>query len=319
VELYKAAGDKKGEGAAMVVMADAFLTQARDYDQAVKVAKEAAALLKEAGDKVGEAKALNMQANALIARKDSAEAEKPAKEALVLYEGVGDKSGAIVATDTLERATCARYEQTPAKLLIEKKTGLAILEMSQLSTEESLVSALDVMKQMSHEAYTLKGLVVMIEGIDVPEQAVCSMIRTGAFMTGLVSIGVAAQCAVWGIVSGCTWGVMMACDLRFCSHNTVFKLPVRGSPSVLAKMIGASNVVELMMSKGSLTATNMLELNLINSSLKYPAEARRAAQELAKRIGGMPNLACRQTLSLMRPNPVEHYTGENYEGILMFG
>mmetsp|Transcript_7742 Transcript_7742/g.16997 ORF Transcript_7742/g.16997 Transcript_7742/m.16997 type:complete len:450 (+) Transcript_7742:124-1473(+) len=311
LKLAKGTGDKKLEGNASIEVARAQLLQVKDLSAALTAAEEAVGCLKGLDDKRCEAASLEVLAKVHLAKMDSEPALKAATDAYALYKSMKDARGMKSSWTTLEKVKASRYEITPAKLMVEDKTAIAIIEMSATSSQESLMMIIDTLKSIAVKGWNgLKAICLMVEGKEVPKQVVPPLISTGAFCVGLKSIGLPLIGCTWGIVSGDIWQVLLAMDYRVTSVETIFNLPMVGSPSVLAKLIGSQYVAELMMTRDVLLAQHLQEMGLFQASLGNADEARKMVLEFARRVAGMPALACRQTITLLNPDPMEFFIGK---------
>lgn len=187
------------------------------------------------------------------------------------------------------------------------QSGVAHVEMDELATQESLNAVIQTLHTAStRKSPSLGAIALHLEGIPVPPSMHCHGLSSGAFMIGLRSCGVPVVLAAWGKISGPSWALALTADYRIAVSDTSFMLPVWSPPECMGELVGHSVATQLCMSSGKIAATTLLEMGVLQQCVKSKGEAERAAAEMGKRIAAFPNLACRQTISLLAPAGVRY-------------
>jgi len=306
VELFNQAGEKAGEGAAKVALSGALVSQAhKQYEDGLTAAQGALALFKETGDKAGQALAASAVATALMLKEDPAETEKAAKEAVAVAKESQDSIAEAYANSLLGSVPFVGLVQTPARLLFDENNS-AIVECSELSTQESLEAIVETLHNWSCRGRGVKAMSLHIEGRPSPPSMQCSAIRSGAFILGLRSTGFPISGSCWGTISGPSWGLLLGTDYRVASQDAVFMCPIWGPPECLPDLLGQSVATHLCFTSGAMTALSMLEMGVIHQAQTNKDTAQRSATEFGRRVAAFPGIAMRQTMCLMSPE-VEKY------------
>lgn len=306
VSLFQEAGDKSGEACAMVALSYAHVAQAqKQYEDGLTAAQGALTIFKEKGDKSGQALAASTVAMALMLKEDAAETEKAAKEAVAVAKESADGIVEAYASSLLGSVPLVGVTQTPARLLFDEN-GCAVVECSDLSTQDSCEAIIQTLHNWSTRGKGVKGMNLLIEGRPCPPSMQCPAIKSGAFILGLRSAGFPVTGAISGKVTGPAWGLLFASDYRVASQDTVFMTPVWGPPECLPDLVGPAVATHLTMSHGPMSALAMLEMGVLNQVHKDKDNANRSANEFGKRVAAFPGIATRQTMCLMSPD-VEKY------------
>uniref|UniRef100_A0A7S0B6A1 Uncharacterized protein n=1 Tax=Pyrodinium bahamense TaxID=73915 RepID=A0A7S0B6A1_9DINO len=306
VGLFKGNGDRGGEACAMVALACAYISQAqKQFDEGLTAAQGALNIFKEKGDKAGQALAASTVAMAHMLKEDPPETEKAAKEALAIARESTDSIVEAYANSLLGSCPFVGVVQTPARLLFEEN-GVALVECSELSTQDSLEAVVQTLHNWSTRGKGVKAVAVHIEGRPCPVSMQCHAVRSGAFLLGLRSAGFPIIGSCVGTISGPSWGMFLATDYRVASLDTVFMCPIWGPPECLPDLVGQATATHLCFSAGPMSALAMLEMSVINQAHKDKESAQRSAMEFAKRVAAFPGIASRQTMCLMSPD-VEKY------------
>jgi len=305
VTFFKEQGNKEGQAAALVSLANSrFSQEKKEADTGLQAAQEAAALFKDAGNRSGEALAMSTAAIGLMLKQSSEEAEKTAREALNLFRDAADAIGENFATSVLKNCKAATSGTTTARLLIDD-TGVAHIEVNENASSESLEAVIAMLHAKSGSASVillhLEGAHGLFEGMQ--NWAVSS----GTFVMGLRTLGLPVVCACWGKIAGPAWGLVFCADYRIAATNTTFMLPLWGPPEVLADIVGPQTAVALCMQQGPASALVMLEQGIIHQCQRGKEDTRKAAGEMAKRIAKLPSLPVHNTMNLMTP-PIEKFS-----------
>jgi tetratricopeptide (TPR) repeat protein len=305
---FKSAGDKAGEGAAMIAQAYAYLAQAqKQFDDGLESAKGAAAVFAGSGDKGGEGLAQAAVAFAYIAKEDAQEAEKAAKVALQLFQEGKYGIGEAYATNLASTARFAGMQPSQAKLFFDD-VNCAHVELNECATQESLEAVVAMLHNWSskQKGRDIRCIVMHLEGTPAPPKLQSYAMSSGAFILGLRSVGIPLVLCAWGKIAGPSWGLVLACDYRLAVQDTVFYLPIWGPPECLGDLVGQSTAAQLIMTSGTTNALSMLEAQVLNQAYPDKEHCQKGASEFAKRISSYPNIAIRQTMNLMCP-AIEKY------------
>merc|ERR550532_977171 len=238
-------------------------------------------------------------------REDPVETEKAAKEAVAVAKESGSSLAEAYANSLLSSAPFTGLVQTPARLLFDENY-IAMVECSDLSTQDSLEAIVQTLHNWSCRGRGVKAISVHVEGRPCPESMQCPAVRSGAFLLGIRSTGFPAIGSACGKISGPAWGMLMACDYRVCSLDTEFLLPIWGPPECLPDLVGQSATTHLLYSYGPASALSMLEMGVVHQVQPNKDASQKSAGEFAKRVAGFPGIAVRQTMCLMSPD-VEKY------------
>jgi len=295
-KLFKELGDKDGQAAALISLANARYSQEKKaVDEGLSAAQEAVSLMKEY-NKGGEAVAMSTVALGNMLKANGEEAEKAAREALALFRDVSDAIGETYALNLLKNSKASTGPST-ARLLVDN-SGCAHIEMNEHVSMESLEACI---ASLHARSANVSVVVLHVEGNPGVEGVPGYAVTCGMFLIGLRSVGLPIVCACWGKIAGPAWGLILASDYRICATSTTFMMPVWGPPECIADLIGAQNAVNSAMQVGPATALKMLEDGFVHQCQKGKEDTRKAASEMAKRIAANPSFPIRQTTFLMTP------------------
>lgn len=188
-----------------------------------------------------------------------------------------------------------------ARLMLEESTGAVFIDLDECADDNSLACIIEDLQQRSQRGMTYKVIILNIEASPKHPAYHRYLLRTGTFMIGLRSVGLPILGVISGRVAGPAWSLLLTADYRFAAADTVFHLPICSAPQCLQTLVGPSTATELCLSSGTVGAADLAELGVLNQVRPSLDEAKYAAYEMAKRIGGFPHLGCRQTLRLMCP------------------
>jgi len=223
---------------------------------------------------------------------------------------ISKRSGAVSGKMVYTRDGGYYFESdekpTKARLLLEDSTGVVFIDLDECADDNSLACIVDDIQQRCQRGKVSKCIVMTITAQPKHPALHRYLMRSGAFMVGLRSCGIPIMGVVSGRVAGPAWSLIMTADYRFTTLDTIFHLPVCHSPQCLHQMVGPVTATELCLSTASLTATDVLELNLVNQARPTLDEAKFAAYEMAKRIASFPHVGLRQTLRLMNPEASDY-------------
>jgi len=302
VQLFQEAGDKSGEACAQMALACAHAAQAqKQYDDCLTAAQGALATFKEKGDKSGTALAASVVAMAQMLKEEPAATETAAKEAVALAKESTDDIMEAYASSLLATVPLCSVTQSPAKLYFDEN-GCAIVEVNDLSTQDSLEAIVSTVHNWSTRGKGVKALALHIEGRPCPESMQCHAVKSGAFLVGLRAAGFPIAGSACGKITGPAWGMFLASDYRTAAQDCAFMTPVWGPPECLPDLVGPAVATHLTLSHGPMSALALLELSVINQVHKDRDTAMRSANEFTKRVAAFPGIAMRQTMCLMSPD-----------------
>jgi len=302
VQLFQEAGNKSNEACAMLALACAQVAQAqKQFDAGLASAQGALAIFKEKGDKAGQALAASTVAMAQLLKEEPAETEKAAKEAVAIAKESTDTIVEAYAASVLASVPLCGVAQTPARLLFDEN-GCAIVECSDLSTQDSCEAIVQTLHNWSTRQKGVKALAIHIDGRPCPGSMQSHAIKSGAFLMGLRAAGFPVIGSCSGKISGPAWGLFLASDYRVATQDTAFMTPVWGPPECLPDLVGPAVATHLTLSHGPMSALTMLEMSVVNQVHKDKDSAMRSANEFCKRVAAFPGIAMRQTMCLMSPD-----------------
>jgi len=311
--LFKTLGDKVGEAAAQVALANAHLCQGgKQAEEGLGAAKDALAAFKSLSSKGGEAAALSTIAAAHTQKGDASEAEKAVREALAIFRELREFVGEAYATALLKGAKAAAAAPGPVKVSFDEAAAIVHIELSDNVTPASLQEVIATL-QASKGA---SCIVINLEGS--PDQSPVTQAAQkglGMFLVGLRMIGLPVICAIYGKISGPMWGIVLASDYRIAATSTAFMCPIWGKPECMGALVGHNTAVQLCMSFGPKDSLAMLEHGVIHQLQKGKDNTRKAAFEMAKRVASTPAMACRKQPQVLS-QAMEKYALAAAQGIL---
>ncbi len=130
---------------------------------------------------------------------------------------------------------------------------------------------------------------------------------TVAFMEALMQCPVPVVAKVRGMAVGIGTTLLLHCDLVYCSQDTVFSLPFinlglvpeYASSWILPRLVGHRKASEWLMLGDAFSATDALQVGLVNNVCETAALDEVCAKALAKLVA-KPGSALRHTKALMK-------------------
>jgi hypothetical protein len=295
VQLFKELGDKSGEAAALLTVANSTLSQEQKaYQDGIQKAQDAEALFKETGCKTGEALAASFIAFGYMLKEDVQKAESHARDSLGIFRDIGDSAGESYAMSLLASAKDLLKNNT-ARLLIDN-SGVAHIEVNEHASQESLETVIDTLLTSS---VSVGCICLHVEGEPDDSNVHSYAVTCGGFLMGLRAIGVPVICACWGKIAGPTWSFIICSDYRIAATSTTFMTPMWGPPEVMGDLLGFAISTKMFQSCGPESAFGMCESGIVHQLQKGKDDTRKVATEMAKRIAAAPTTAQKQTMHLM--------------------
>jgi enoyl-CoA hydratase/carnithine racemase len=261
----------------------------------------------EENEKATVEKALAEYASGSSQKKEELEAKLKALGAAVnpIIFQVNKRSGSVSGKMVYKQGGKCYFEvdeqPSKARLMLEEATGVVFIDLDECADDNSLACIVEDLQQRTQRGMVYKTIVMNIEASPKHPAFHRYLMRTGAFMVGLRSVGLPIMAVISGRVAGPAWSLLLTADYRYAVKDTVFHMPICSAPGCLQTLVGAAVATELCLSTGTCSAADMAELGILNQVRPTLDEAKYAAYEFAKRIGGFPHLGCRQTLRLMCP------------------
>jgi hypothetical protein len=252
-------------------------------------------------------KALSENAVGSAAAQEELEAKFKALAAAVnpIIFQVNKRSGAVSGKMVYRQGGKCFFEvderPTKARLMLEESTGVVFLDLDECADDNSLACVIEDLVQRTNRGKEYNCIVMNIEAKPKHPAYHRYLMRTGAFMVGLRSIGIPIMGVISGRVAGPAWSLLLSADYRYAAVDTVFHMPICSAPHCLQTLVNPVVATELCLSTGTSSAADLLELGILNQVRPTLDEAKYAAYEMAKRICSFPHLGARQTLRLMCP------------------
>ena len=210
-------------------------------------------------------------------------------------------------------------------VLLEKKGNIAVATINRpkalnalnsevLADLGELVEIVKADSEIRALVITGSGEKAFVAGADIGEMSTLTVAEGEAFgkkgndvFRALEVLPVPTIAAINGFALGGGCELSMSCDIRICSDTAVFGQPEVGlgiTPGFggtqrLARMVGMSTAIELVLTNATIDATRALEIGLVNRV--YPAEEMLdKAMELAALIASKPQVAVRQAKQAIR-------------------
>ena len=207
------------------------------------------------------------------------------------------------------------YEQKGqyAILTINREKALNALNSQVL---EELDAALDAvnLEEVRCLILTGAGQKSFVAGADIGEMSTLTKAEGEAFgkkgndvFRRLETFPIPVIAAINGFALGGGCEISMSCDIRICSDNAVFGQPEVGlgiTPGFggtqrLARIVGVSNAMELILTAKTISAAQAQEMGLV-SHVYPPEELMDKALELAQAIAANAQVAVRQSKAAIR-------------------
>jgi len=266
-------------------------TARSDHDEALKAAAMLIADGRQKQDAAAEALALKLLTEAYLARAAPRAAGKAAQKALEAFSKAKDKAGEEVARGLVELCASAYKLPVPAEnegqavRMVLDPDGVAVLEVTELASTQSLQDSITMLQGASNR---LKVIVLSILGVSCHEDGVSPLLKKGAFLMGLRSAGVPLVCCGSGRIQGYTWSLMMQMDYKIAAVDSTFVMPLHVPTSILKKLPSATQVAELCLKAGPMSALDMMGIGLIHVCHAGKERAMVAALEFASKLQEFP-------------------------------
>ena len=220
----------------------------------------------------------------------------------------------------------------------EKQENIGIITIDRPEALNALNSTvilelIDVIGQVEQDG-ELRALIItgegrsFVAGADIGEQCPMDLTagrnwgrRGSALMRRIEKLEIPTIAAVNGFALGGGCELSMACDIRLASEKAKFGQPEVGlgiTPGFggtqrLARIVGVSNAMELILTAKNINAQQAKEIGLV-SHVYPPEELMDKAMELAQAIAANAQVAVRQSkAAIRRGQQTDMYTGAAYE------
>ena len=219
-------------------------------------------------------------------------------------------------------------ENGVALLTINRPKSLNALNSETLSELNTCLAELERNTDVKVVILTGSGEKAFVAGADISEMVnatpaegrTMGLLAKGAFgrLENMPQVTIAA---VNGYALGGGCEISMACDIRVASENAKFGqpecglgiLPGFGGTQRLARIVGVSNAMELILTAKNINAQQAKEIGLV-SHVYPPEELMDKAMELAQAIAANAQVAVRQSkAAIRRGQQTDMYTGAAYE------
>lgn len=224
-------------------------------------------------------------------------------------------------------------------VLLEKKGHIAVATINRpkalnalnsqvLEDIDQLVEQVKADDEIRALVITGSGEKAFVAGADIGEMSTLTKAEGEAFgkkgndvFRKLETLPVPTIAAVNGFALGGGCELSMACDIRLASEKAKFGQPEVGlgiTPGFggtqrLARIVGVSNAMELILTAKTINAARAQELGLV-SHVYPPEELMDKAMELAQAIAANAQVAVRQSKAAIRRGlQTDMYTGAAYE------
>ena len=222
-----------------------------------------------------------------------------------------------------------RYEKQDniGILTINRPEALNALNSAVVSDLEQAISEVEKDAELGALIITGEGR-SFVAGADIGEQYVMDVAagrkwgqRGSALFRRIEKLEIPTIAAVNGFALGGGCELSMACDIRLASEKAKFGQPEVGlgiTPGFggtqrLARIVGVSNAMELILTAKTINAARAQELGLV-SHVYPPEELMDKAMELSQAIAANAQVAVRQSKAAIRRGlQTDMYTGAAYE------
>ena len=214
-----------------------------------------------------------------------------------------------------------------AYLIINRPEALNALNSQVLADLDAALDAIDldavrclIVRGAGEKSFVAGADIAQMKGLTKAEGE--SFGKQGNdVMRKLETLPIPTIAAVGGYALGGGCELAMSCDFRICSDTAVFGQPETGlgiTPGFggtqrLARIVGVSNAMELILTAKTINAARAQELGLV-SHVYPPEELMDKAMELAQAIAANAQVAVRQSKAAIRRGlQTDIYTGAAYE------
>ena len=211
---------------------------------------------------------------------------------------------------------------------IHRPEALNALNSQVLADLAELLDTVEADKEIRVLVITGAGEKAFVAGADIGEMSTLTKAEGEAFgkkgndvFRRLETLPIPTIAAVNGFALGGGCELSMSCDIRICADTAVFGQPEAGlgiTPGFggtqrLARIVGVSNAMELILTAKTINAARAQELGLV-SHVYPPEELMDKAMELAQAIAANAQVAVRQSKAAIRRGlQTDMYTGAAYE------
>lgn len=195
---------------------------------------------------------------------------------------------------------------TKARLLLEDTTGVVFIDLDECADDNSLACIIEDLQQRVQRSMVNKCIVLTIEAHPKHPAMHRHLLRSGAFMVGLRSVGLPIVAVMHGRCAGPAWSLLLCCDYRIGVMGSLWHLPICSAPRCIQTLVGPATATELCLSTGTLDSHALCELGILAQARPTFEEAKYAAYEMAKRLAQMPHIGLRQTIPLLNPDAAEY-------------
>jgi len=301
---YSSLGDKSGEAAAHLARSIALLSQQdpSKVQQAIDGARSTQSYFEGVGDATGEAASLAVFAAASMSAGQAQDASQACRQSLAKFKELGLEAGVSFATAILNQLKAFLANPNVARCDFDPATGVAMVEVSDGTSGESLRRVVDEL----HSCDGLACIVLHLIGAIDPMAAQVAAKDLGIFLVGLRTLALPVVVSISGRIAGPMWGLVLSCDYRIAATSSSFLCPIWGKPECMRSFIGHNATVQLGMSTGPKDALVMLETGVVHQLRRNADDAKKAALEMAKRVASTDSMACRKQPFIMN-YAVEEY------------
>ena len=211
---------------------------------------------------------------------------------------------------------------------IHRPEALNALNSQVLADLAELLDTVEADEEIRVLVITGAGEKAFVAGADIGEMSTLTKAEGEAFgkkgndvFRRLETLPIPTIAAVNGFALGGGCELSMSCDIRICADTAVFGQPEAGlgiTPGFggtqrLARIVGVSNAMELILTAKTINAARAQELGLV-SHVYPPEELMDKAMELAQAIAANAQVAVRQSKAAIRRGlQKDMYTGAAYE------
>lgn len=214
-----------------------------------------------------------------------------------------------------------------AYLIINRPEALNALNSQVLADLDAALDAIDldavrclIVRGAGEKSFVAGADIAQMKGLNKAEGESFGQ-QGNDVMRKLETLPIPTIAAVGGYALGGGCELAMSCDFRICSDTAVFGQPETGlgiTPGFggtqrLARIVGVSNAMELILTAKTINAARAQELGLV-SHVYPPEELMDKAMELAQAIAANAQVAVRQSKAAIRRGlQTDMYTGAAYE------
>eukprot|EP00812_Abedinium_dasypus_P000170 NODE_1020_length_1267_cov_222.774752.p2 GENE.NODE_1020_length_1267_cov_222.774752~~NODE_1020_length_1267_cov_222.774752.p2 ORF type:complete len:231 (+),score=83.87 NODE_1020_length_1267_cov_222.774752:3-695(+) len=218
---------------------------------------------------------------------------------------MGDEAGEASALHFVANVEIANSEPSIARLVIDETKEVAIIELDEAATPESLEAAFQELDAMKLTGLPLKVLVLYINGKPQPPALVSKSLRLGVFLLALRSLGLPIICCLTGKIAGPTWGLFFISDYRIAATDTTFICPPYGFPAAIKNCVGHHSLT-MLMHIGPMSAMRMIDLHMVQSCRKNAADARAATLAHARRLCTFAQSQREAASRILQPGAIDY-------------